>query len=160
VGPKLRAVTRARDTARTMPEESTTPDLAELGQRLADAINARGIDAVISFYAPTAVYSLPDPFGTFEGRAAIRAFFEDWLGAYDEFRVEAEAGRDLGNGVTFSVTVLHGRPRDSTREVQFRYGTVSTVVDGLIERAAHYLDVDEARAAAERLAEERAQADV
>jgi hypothetical protein len=32
---------------------------------------------------------------------------------------------------------------------------VSTVVDGLVERMKGYLDIDEARAAAERLAEER-----
>ena len=39
-----------------MSEESTTPDLVELSQRLTDAINARDIDAAISFYAPDAVW--------------------------------------------------------------------------------------------------------
>jgi hypothetical protein len=137
-----------------MPDEPTTPDLAELAQRLADAINAGDIDAVMGFYAPYAVFEVPETFGTFEGRAAIRALFEDWLGAYDEFRVEGEA-KDLGNGVNFGVVVQHGRPRGGTGWVQFRYGNVSTVVGGLIERTTQYLDIDEARAAAERLAEER-----
>jgi hypothetical protein len=34
-------------------------------------------------------------------------------------------------------------------------GAVSTVVDGLGERITNYLDIDQARAAAERLAQER-----
>ena len=109
----------------------------------------------MDFYAPDAVDDLPESFGTLEGRAAIRAFFEDWLGSYDEFRVELEARRDLGNGVTFGVVVLRGRPRDSTGWVQFRFGSVFTVVDGLIERTTSYADIDEARAHAERLAQER-----
>ena len=138
-----------------MAEESTTPDLAGLWRRLVDAMNAGDADAVMDFYAPDAVDDLPETFGTSEGRAAIRAFFEDWLGSYDEFRVELEARRDLGNGVTFGVVVLRGRPRDSTGWVQFRFGSVFTVVDGLIERTTSYADIDEARAHAERLAQER-----
>ena len=121
---------------------------------MTDAINARDFDAVISLYAPDAVFDT-EVFGVFEGRKAIRGYLEDWLGAYDEVRVEIEARRDLGNGVIFDVVVQHGRPRDSTGWVQFRYGNVSTVVDGLIERTTYYRDLDEARAAAERLAEER-----
>jgi hypothetical protein len=80
---------------------------------------------------------------------------EEWIGAYDEFQLEAEERCDLGKGVLLGVNVLRGRPRDSTGWVRFRYGVVSTVVDGLVERMKGYLDIDEARAAAERLAEER-----
>ena len=137
-----------------MTEESTTPDLVERVQRAVDAVNARDIDALMSLYAPDAVFDT-EVFGVFEGRKAIRGYLEDWLGAYDEVRVEIEARRDLGNGVIFDVVVQHGRPRDSTGWVQFRYGNVSTVVDGLIERTTYYRDIDEARAAAERLAQER-----
>ena len=75
-----------------MSEESTTPDPVERGQRLTDAINARDFDAVISFYAPDAVFDQPT-FGVFEGRAAIRSFIEDWFGAYDEIETEAEERR-------------------------------------------------------------------
>ena len=144
-----------RDNARTMPEEPTTPDLAVRAQRLADAFNAGDIDAVVGFYAPHAVIEMIEVFGTWEGRAAIRAFFEDWLSAFDEVRVENEAIHYLGAGVIFGVIVQHGRPRDNPRWVQLRSGYVSTAVDGLTERAKFYLDIDEARAAAERLAEER-----
>jgi ketosteroid isomerase-like protein len=135
-------------------EESTTPDLLELGQRLTDALNARDIDAAISLYAPDAVFDMAT-FGIYEGRAAIRGLFEDWLSAYDDFGYEIEERRNLGGGVTFIVWVQRGRLRGSTSWVQFRAASVGTWVDGLVERSTQYQDIDQARAAAERLAKER-----
>jgi ketosteroid isomerase-like protein len=137
-----------------VPEESTTPDLEELAQRLTDAINAREIDAVVGFYAPDAVFDQPT-FGVFEGRAAIRSFIEDWFEAYDEIETEAEERRDLGHGLAFVVYVQRGRLRGSTRWVHARVALVNAWVDGLIQRTTIYEDIDEARAAAERLAQER-----
>jgi hypothetical protein len=137
-----------------MPERSTTPDPVELGQRLTDAINAREIDAVISFYAPDAVFD-QFTFGVFEGRAAIRGFIQDWFGAYDEIQTEVEERRDLGHGVAFIVYVERGRLRERTRWVDARVAFVNAWVDGLIQRTTVHEDIDEARAAAERLAEER-----
>jgi ketosteroid isomerase-like protein len=51
--------------------------------------------------------------------------------------------------------IQRGRPPDSTGWVELRYAAVYTWRDGLIERATQYSDIDEARAAAERLAQER-----
>ena len=138
-----------------MSEKSTTPDLAELSQRLLDAGNALDFDTAISFYAPDSVLDVSETIGVFEGRAAIRWFWEDWLGSYDEIKLELEENCDLGAGVGFAVVVVRGRPRGSTGWVQFRYASVGSWVEGLIERTTNYLDLDQARAAAERLAEER-----
>jgi ketosteroid isomerase-like protein len=88
-------------------------------------------------------------------RHAIRGFFEDWWGAYDDLAQEVEAILDLGNGVVFSVVTQRGRPAGSTGEVHLRAARVALTVEGLIERVTAYGDIDEARAAAERLAEER-----
>ena len=137
-----------------MSEESTTPDLEELAQRLTDAINARDFDAVISFYAPDAVLD-QFTFGMFEGRTAIRSFIEDWFGAYDEIETEVEERRDLGHGMAFIVYVQRGRLRGSAGWVRARVAFVNAWVDGLIQRTTVYEDIDEARAAAERLAQER-----
>jgi hypothetical protein len=63
--------------------------------------------------------------------------------------------RDLGNGVSFSVIVMRGRLRGSSGWVEQRYAAVAIWTDGLIERTSHSFDIDEARAAAERLAGER-----
>jgi ketosteroid isomerase-like protein len=138
-----------------MTEESTAPDLLKLGQRLTDAYNARDIDAAISLYAPNAVFEMRGTVGVLEGRAAIGRFFEDWQGAHDEFELEVEERGDLGSGVTFGAAVQRARPRGSTGWAQVRYGVVSTWVDGLIQWTRNYKDIDEARAAAERLAQER-----
>jgi len=97
-------------------EESTTPDLNELQRLGIEAVNRRDFDAMLSFFAPAAVWDLsPMGLGTYEGPAAIRRFFEDWIGAYEEFAFEAEQNLDLGNGVTFAVIIQNGRPVGSKR---------------------------------------------
>jgi hypothetical protein len=93
--------------------------------------------------------------GTYEGHAAIRAFLEEWVGAYDDFQFELEEVHDLGNGVAFALVVSTARPAGSTGSVQGRWRSVSIWVDGLCERVTNYFDIDQARAAAKRLAQER-----
>ena len=134
-------------------EESTTPDLVELTQRGIDAVTACTTARKASTFSSDIVWE--GVIGTFEGRAALRGLVQDWLDAYDEFELAAEEIRDLGNGVTLSVVIQRGRPRGNAGWVQYRYGAVATWVDGLVQRNTHYLDIDEARAAAERLAEGR-----
>jgi ketosteroid isomerase-like protein len=139
-----------------MSEEFTNPDSVELSRRSSEAVNSGDLDAMVSFLAPDAVWDLsPVGMGTFEGRAAIRGFAEDWLGAYEEFEIKAEERHDLGNGVTFSVMSQNARPAASQGHVATRYAAVAVWVEGMIVRASQYADIDEARAAGERLAEER-----
>jgi len=96
--------TGLRNTCRTMPEESTTPDLVELVHRVREAVNRRDFDAVEDFCIPDAAYRGPE-IGSFEGAAAIRGLLEDFLSAYQEFHAEADEVSDIGNGVTFGVTI-------------------------------------------------------
>ena len=138
-----------------MSQESTTPDLVELGRRFVEAGNRRDIDAVMSHFAPDPVWESMGMATRFEGVAAIRGFYEDFIGAYEEYRAEPEEILDLGNGVTFSVIVQQGRFVGSTAHVRMRFGAVTTWADGLIKHTTNSTDVDEARAAAERLAGER-----
>jgi ketosteroid isomerase-like protein len=139
-----------------MSEESTTPDLVGLTRRNFEAANRRDFDAALSFYAPDAVWDTsPMGLGTHEGLATIRGFFEDWIDAYDEFEVEPEEILDLGNGVVFVVICQHARLVGSTGHVQQREAWVSLWADGAFLRTTTYPNIDEARAAAERLAESR-----
>ena len=141
-----------------MPEESTTPDLVELVRRSALPLTVRDYDAAMRFWAPNGVLALSaTALGTYEGHAAIRALSEEWVSAYDDVQFEFEEVRDLGNGVVFAVPVLNARLAGSTRLVQGRWAAVSIWSDGLIERLTtyYYTDLDEARAAAVRLAPER-----
>jgi len=138
-----------------MSEESPTPDLVELGRRFVEAASSRDVDTMLSFYGPDPVWESMGMATRFEGVAAIRGFYEDFLGAYEEFRAEPEETIELGKGVTFSVIVQQGRFAGSTAHVRMRFGAVTTWADGLIKHTTNYTDVDEARAAAERLAGER-----
>ena len=138
-----------------MPDEPTTPDLAELAQRLADAINAGDIDAAMSFCAHDAVYDARRVGLRLEGREAIRGFLEEWSGVYGELKMEVREGRDLGHGVGFAVVSQRGRLPNTTAWVQEAFPLVSIWADGLIQHTASYTDIDKARAAAERLAQER-----
>jgi ketosteroid isomerase-like protein len=137
-----------------MSEESATPDLVERVQRYVEAVNRRDFDAIEAFYAPDTLLRGAQ-IGTFEGRAAARGLLEDVIAPYEEFRAETEEVLDLGFGVAFALVVARGRVGGGSADVSFRYATVTIWRDGLVTRQTNYTDVDMARAAAERLAEER-----
>jgi ketosteroid isomerase-like protein len=138
-----------------MPVESTTPDLVERQRQAVEAGGRRDWDRAMTFYAPGAVWDAsPTGVGSFEGAAAIRRFFEDWAGAYEEYGHEIAESRDLGNGVVFTVLDIDGRLGGSTGRVRETWSSTATWAEGRCERVVARSDIDEARAAAERLAEE------
>jgi ketosteroid isomerase-like protein len=140
-----------------MSEESAAPhDLVQLTRAWLEAGTSGDLDRTLSFWGPDPVWDMsPMGMGVFEGLAAIRGFYTDWMGAYEDYRIEAEEIHDLGNGVTFGVVLQQGRPMGSAGTIQLRYGTCATWMDGKAVRVWNYTDIDEARTAAERLAEER-----
>ena len=141
-----------------MAEESTTPDLVELVRELTDAGFRRDFDAALSAFAPDAVWETHGLGTSFDGVAAIRGLIEDWRGSYEELEVEFEELLDMGNGITFGVMIQEGRPTGSLGQVRVRerHASVSVWAEGKINRVINYTDIDEGRAAAERLAQERA----
>jgi len=81
-----------------VPEEPTTPDLEEAIRRLTEAANRRDFDAGLAMYSQDAVVdNTPIGAGVFEGREAIRGFFEDWAISYDYFEQALEEVRDLAS---------------------------------------------------------------
>jgi ketosteroid isomerase-like protein len=139
-----------------MSEESTTPGLVELTGRQLEAANRGDLDAFMSVFAPDAVYDASrDGLGVYEGPAAIRGLIGGWWAAFDDFQLTPEELRDLGNGVALAVLRHDGRPVGSTSQVNTRQAYVLVLVAGLIARMTVYSDIDEAGAAAERLADER-----
>jgi ketosteroid isomerase-like protein len=138
-----------------MSEESATPDLVELVRRQFEAGNRRDLDAVTGSFAPDAVLDGRALGDHFEGQAAIRSFIEDWFGTYEELEFGLEEVRDLGKGVVFAVVTQNGRPVGSAGHVRQREAWVYVWVGGSVERFTVYGDIDEARAAAKRLAGER-----
>ena len=139
-----------------MSEESTTPDLVELVRRQLEAVNRRDMDALMSFCPPDGVYDASaGGLGVYEGPVAIRGFLEEWGDAFEELAFKPEEVLDLGHGVTFAVVRQDARPAGSTGYVRPREAYVVEWMASMIARFTVYPDIDEARAAAERLAEER-----
>jgi ketosteroid isomerase-like protein len=139
-----------------MREESTTSELVERWRRSFSAFNSGDVDAALSLWGPDPVWDLsPMGLGVYEGLPAIRDFWEDWVDAYEEWKAEAEEMLDLGNGVTLAVVIQKGRPVGSSGDVGLRYAAVGVWAEDVIVRITNYGDIDEARAAAERLADSR-----
>jgi ketosteroid isomerase-like protein len=117
---------------------------------------ARRYDAVLALFAPNAVWDVSAlGLGAYAGREAIRRFFEDWGGAYEDLDSELEEFWNLDNDVTLAVVVQRGRPaRGGGGWVKVRYASVTIWDGGMIESAFNFTDIDEARGAAERLARE------
>jgi len=137
-----------------MADESTAPDLVELVRNVVDAGNRRDFDVVMSYFSPDAVWE--GWMGTtFTGREAIRGNLEDVVGSFEELAMEPEELLELGGGVVLAVILQSVRLADSGDEWQGRVAFVSEWVNGLIVRVMIYPNIEDGRAAAERLAEER-----
>ena len=130
------------------------PDPAELTRLVFEAVNQRDIDAVMSFFAPDAL--LEGRVDVVEGRAAIRGFLDEWFGYFAELRFEVEEFVVLDDGLVLAVVRQEGRPVGVDGQVHQREGwAIHWSADGLLVRLTTHTDIDEARAAAERLAQER-----
>jgi ketosteroid isomerase-like protein len=139
-----------------VPEESTTPDQVELTRLAFEAVNQRDIDAVVNFFAPDGVLDGRAAGGLYEGRAAIRGFLDDWFGSFAELRMEVEELDVLDDGIVLAVVKQEGRPVGVDGQVHQREGwVICWSADGLLVRLMTHSNIDEARAAAARLAESR-----
>jgi hypothetical protein len=128
-------------------------DLGEALRRSLDALNRGDFDAAVAPYADDAI--LATTVGEFAGRDSIRGFLEDWLDAYDQFVVELDAIENLSDSVTLATFHQRGRLTGGNGFVEVRHPIVAIWVDDLIEQLiTSYTDIDEAGAAARRLADE------
>jgi hypothetical protein len=78
---------------------------------------------------------------------------------FEQYEAKPDEILDLGHGVVFVANCLTARLPGSHAELRMRDGHVYEWADRVIVRITLDTDIDGARAAAERLAEERAQAD-
>jgi ketosteroid isomerase-like protein len=135
-----------------MPE-----DLARLGRQAYEALSCGDVDAAMSLFAADAVYDgSVQGVGTFEGAEAIRGFIEDWFRSWEDYRYDLVEILDLGHGVVVFVLREGGRLIGGDGRVEQHAAHLTTWADGLIVRVTPFFDIDEARDAAERLADERA----
>jgi ketosteroid isomerase-like protein len=120
-----------------------------------EALSTGDFHELTSFCAPDAVYESTAMGVTFEGVEAMREFAEDMQGAYERFDAQIDENLDPGEGIGLAVVNQKGRLTGSSFEAQMRYAAVTEWVEDLLVRLTAYTDVPAARAAAERLADER-----
>jgi ketosteroid isomerase-like protein len=143
-----------------MAEEATTANLVEIGRRLVEADSYEEWAVLAErFYAPDVVWDLGGMLGSIEGLPAVRAFVKEYWLMWEDHHHYAEEIVDLGHGVGYAVVREDGRMKGSDGRVQATNAWVSVWVEGRIVRTTPFTDIDEGRAAAERLAEGRAEAD-
>jgi ketosteroid isomerase-like protein len=137
-------------------EASRIDDSFKPLRRIVEAYRRGDLETHMRSYAPDAVLDLSARgLGSFEGRAAIESFWRDYYRSFEDLSFELEEAIDLGHGVMFAVVRQDARPAESLGRVQTREAWVSVWEEGLLRRGWSYSDLDAARAAAERLAEER-----
>jgi ketosteroid isomerase-like protein len=139
-----------------MPVESTTPDLVEAIRAMLEAGDRRDADTMMSIFDPDVVLDLSRVgLGSFRGHAAVRDFLADWWRSYEQFKNKPEEIIDLDNGVVLSINHQIARPVGVSGQVERTDAYVFLFDAGAFVRWTAYPDIDEGRAAAERLAEER-----
>jgi ketosteroid isomerase-like protein len=117
-----------------------------------DTWNRGDLDAFMALYAADAEMTAPPSWvetGTFEGRPAIRRFFE---GLKESWEGQDEAVlRELFRAGDSVVSRMDWRVRGRASGIETHIGVtnVSTIEGGKIVRQRHYLDHDEALAALE-----------
>jgi ketosteroid isomerase-like protein len=142
-----------------MSEGSTTTDLVELVRGFWASAARRDWDAILCHYAPDAVWDFsPLGLGTYEDQPGMRGLWQEWVDAYSELELDVEEALDVGNGVVLAVVRQTARPVGSTGQLHLTSALVYAWSGDMVVRVTTYLDIDEARAAAERLAEERGKA--
>ena len=139
-----------------MAERPTGRDLVDVTRRRFEAGNRRDADAVLSFYAPDAVFDASDAgLGTYEGADAIRAFLQDWWRSYEGYENVPDEILQVGEEAVLVINTLLGRLHGSSEPLQQHNAYLFEFQDGVIVRWTACMDIDEACAAAETLAEEQ-----
>jgi ketosteroid isomerase-like protein len=118
----------------------------------AAAFNRGGVDAWLEYVADDidyrAIEGAPDDPGPMHGRDAVRAYAQDWLDMFDEFRSEAVELIDAGEDRVIAVTKISGRAKLSGVETDLTYAALYTIRDGKVARGREYWTKEQALEAA------------
>jgi ketosteroid isomerase-like protein len=120
----------------------------ELFRRGAEAWDRGDLDELLALYDAEAELDFVRFEGwverpVFRGRAAIRAFFEQWREAFADYRYEVERYVDAGERV-LALCSQSGAGPGSTGLAMMRLAQIATFKDGLIVRMENYSDREQA----------------
>ena len=121
----------------------------EIVRRMLESFHAGDADGALECFSPDVVLDASRRFDgrIGRGRDELSTIIGEWLGAWDDWREEINAIRDLGDRVIVDST-QRGRGKGSGIEIETRYATLYELRDGEITRMTLYFDVDEALEAA------------
>ena len=80
----------------------------------------------------------PDDRGPIHGKDAMRAYVQDWIDLFDDFRIEPVELIDAGENRVVAVLRFGGRAKLSGVETAQTMGAVLTIRDGKIARGREY----------------------
>jgi hypothetical protein len=124
---------------------------------MANVISAEGYEEhVRRLVAPDATIGFPTPDGGFVGEMAgpfrgpggYLEGWREWLSSWESFRVTGGELIDVGDGRFLFLADAHGRMRGMSVEVEQKVAALYTIQAGAVVRIDHFLDQNQARAAA------------
>jgi len=89
-----------------------------------------------------------DDRGPMHGKDAVRAYAQDWLDMFDDFKAESVELIDAGEDQVVAVVRNSGRAKLSGVETDVTYAAVYTIRDGKIARGREYWTKEQALEAA------------
>jgi len=120
--------------------------------RGAAALNRGDLDAYSENFADDvdyrAVAGAPDDHGPIHGKVAMRAYVQDWIDTFDEFRAQPIELIDAGGNQVVAVFRISGRARLSGIETDLTFAVVYAVRHGKMARGREYWTKEQALEAA------------
>jgi ketosteroid isomerase-like protein len=117
-----------------------------------ETYNRGDLDAFLEYCADDidyrAVEGAPDDHGPIHGKEALRAFMQDWLDTFDDFRAEPVELIEAGEDKVIAVVRISGRAKLSGVETDLTYAELWTFRDGKVAWGRQYWTRDEALEAA------------
>jgi ketosteroid isomerase-like protein len=104
-----------------------------------------GVDPEIEYRA---VQGALDDRGPIHGKDALRAYMQDWIDTFDDFKVEPVELIDVCGDKVIAVLRNTGRAKLSGIETDLTYATLCTIRDGKVVRGREYWTKEQALEAA------------
>jgi ketosteroid isomerase-like protein len=116
------------------------------------ALAQEGLDGFIEHWTDDldhrSIEGAPDDRGPLHGKLALRAYIQDWIDTFDEFKIEPVELIDLDDDEVVAVLRFGGRAKLSGLKTDSTMGVVFTIRQGMIARGREYTTRGEALEAA------------
>ena len=124
----------------------------ELVRAAVDAYGRDGIDGVNDYWTDDidhrAAEGAIDDRGPIHGKDAMRAYMQDWIDTFDDFKTEAVELIDAGDDKVIAMLHASGRAKLSGIETDVTYAVVYKIRDGKVAQGREYMTREEAVEAA------------